>query len=241
MKNNDIVAVLAIAALIVVLFTSTYPQTGTVWTDDFENTDLSGWNTLVVGNDNFFGVRHDTSYNSALFMRSPMDDVSAAFGTLHIQNDLTGDYTISFRFRLSTDNFDAQDFHWIYILRSRDINLVADQPIFGQGQPYMTVISRYSDSLNVPYGYSGELNHVVGKIEFDRWYDFTIVANSEHRTYDIYIDGTFAGTCKMQENIGKPNNYFGFGDDERGLPGQGLNSGQAWWDDLTIAEGAKKP
>jgi hypothetical protein len=231
MKKREINRKYLVAATLVLLLIFIFissPQP--FYTNNFENTDLSYWNTLVVGDDNFFGVRHDTSYNSALFMRSPRDDVSAAFGTLQTQHELTGDYDISLRFRLSTDNFDALDFHWIYILRSRDINLVADQPRFEQGKPYMTVICR-----------SGGVNQLVGKIEFDRWYDFTIIANSEHRTYDIYIDGTFAGTCKMQENIGKPNNYFGFGDDERGLPGQGLNSGQAWWDDLTIAEGAKKP
>ena len=231
MKKREINRKYLVAATLVLLLIFIFissPQP--FYTNNFENTDLRDWNTLVVGNDNFFGVRHDTNYNSALFMRSPRDDVSAAFGTLQTQHELTGDYDISLRFRLSTDNFDALDFHWVYILRSRDINLVADQPRFEQGKPYMTVICR-----------SGGLNQLVGKIEFDSWYDFTIVANSDHRTYDIYINGAFAGTCEMQENTGKPNNYFGFGDDERGLPGQGLNSGQAWWDDLTIAEGAKKP
>ncbi len=233
MKTVPMFAVLSVVILMTASPAAAEGQT--ICSNNFESGCLDGWSTIVNGTDNYFKII-DSDAGKVLAARSPKERVSSAYGWFKT-TEIAGDYTVKMKFKLSTDNMPADDFHWLYVLRSHDINLVADQPVSYEGKKYMTLICRHEDAFNVPYGIVGDVNSYIAVLEFDKWYDITITVNSAHKTYDVYLDGKFAQTCKLADIQALGKNEFTLGDDERGLPGQGLNSGQAMWDNLVISAG----
>ena len=179
-----------------------------VFSDDFDDGDISDWTATTTG-DATFDVSTDISVSSpySLHMKS-LGDYKAMGVSPSYSLDLTKDYTVSFHFSIPhTAN------HWFEVFNNHQIYLVIDS----------------NDDLKC---YNGTTSFLISELTTNQWHPIEIKAHPSSSNYDVYVNGTLERTCSMWIHTGLENN-FRIGDRADGS----TDKGEAYWDDFNIYQG----
>lgn len=199
-----ITVVLLLATVLIFTFNIQPINAGQVFSDDFDDGDISDWTVTTTG-DATFDVSTDTcaSLPYSVHMKSLTDYKATCVSPVYTL-DLTKDYTVSFYFLIPhTDN------HWFEVFNNHQIYLLID----------------YNDDLKC---YDGTTSYLISELATNQWYPIEVKANPSSSSYDVIVNGTFKKTCPMWIHSGWENN-FRIGD--RDGPS---DYGEAYWDDICI-------
>jgi len=204
---TGIVSLLLLSSLLILSFNLQTVNADQVFSDDFDDGDISDW-TVTKSGDGTFSVSTDTSVSSPYSVNMKSLSNSKAMGISPSYSvDLTKDYTVSFYFQIPhTDN------HWFEVFNNHQIYLLID----------------YNDDLKCYNGTS----YLISELATNQWHHIEIKAHPSLSSYDVYVNGTFESLCPMWIHTGLENN-FRIGDRADGS----ADKGEAYWDDFNIHQG----
>lgn len=210
MKSKVVTGIVSLLLLSNLLIFSSTVQTvnaDQVFSDDFDDGDISDWTVTTSGNATF-DVSTDTSVSSpySVHMKS-LSDYRAMAVSPSYSLDLTDNYTVSFYFRIPHTNN-----HWFEVFNNHQIYLVIDS----------------NDDLKCYNGTS----YLISELATNQWYNIEIKVHPSLSSYDVYVNGTFERICPMWIHTGLENN-FRIGDRADGS----ADKGEAYWDNFNIRQG----
>lgn len=175
-----------------------------VWSDDFNDCDITDWTVTKTGT----GVLETTTdeYKSipcGLKMASQGDSRAYADSPI-FDLDTSGEYTISFWFKLPNTNN-----HWYLVMGNDQVHVVID----------------YDTDLKTWDGSSAGL---VKTLSTDTWYYIQCLAHPSSGKYDVYVDGDSLATANFFKT--EANNYITLGDKHDGS----TDHGEGFWDDISV-------
>jgi hypothetical protein len=185
-------------------------KAGTVFSDDFEDGDISDWTVIEEGSGEVV-VELYPGPDWSLNTYSPSGTSSRAQATsptFEMVDSL--DYHVSLEFAFETP------IHWIEVFRNRDINTVIDDC----PGDYCTFRCRYGGS-----------NYVIDNLFPYTSYSIDYDVHPGIGTYDVYVGGIFKRTCECDPSV-IPFPRFRIGDVETGSS----NYGVAIYDDFVITQ-----
>jgi hypothetical protein len=181
-----------------------------VFSDDFEDGDISDWNLTTEGSgevaaEQYPGPDWSMNINSPSGTSSRAQAVTPVF---EMAESL--DYDVSFEFAFETP------IHWMEVFRSIHINTVIDDC----PGDYCTFRCRYGGS-----------NYIVDNLYPYTFYHIDYKVHPDSNEYDVYVGGVFKRTCDFDPST-IPFPQFRLGDFESGS----ANYGMAMYDDFVIAQ-----
>jgi len=181
---------------------------GSVFSDDFDDGDVSDWTITEQGT----GLLEVSAANSvsppySFHMNSQGDSQAMAVSAVYDVN-LLENYHVSFSFLIpDTDN------HWF--------------EVFNNHQTYVVI-----DSGADLKGYLGNYqSKMIKTLNTNYWYDIELRVHQDSNSYDVYINGTYEETCEIWIHGGYEQE-FRIGDREDGSS----DYGEAYWDDFVITQ-----
>jgi len=205
---SGIVSLLLLSSLLIFSFNVQTVNADQVFSDDFDDGDISDWTVTTSGNGTF-DVSTDTSVSSpySINMKS-LSNYKAMGVSPSYSLDLTANYTVSFYFLIPHTNN-----HWFEVFNNHQIYLVIDS----------------NDDLKC---YNGTTSYLISELATNQWYHVEIKAYPPLSSYDVYLNGTFERLCPMWIHTGLENN-FRIGDRADGS----ADEGEAYWDNFNIHQG----
>ena len=189
-------------------------QDDAVFSDDFEDGDISDWTAAASGAGHIVAAMIYPGPDWDLNIRAPSGSSGYAYAiSPSFTMDENRDYNVSLVF-----GFYTPPLHWIEVFRNQHINAVLDDLSGG----HWRFICRYDGS-----------NHFVMNMDPYMAYlvEFEVHPNEEF--YDIYVGGFYQETCECDSG-GPTFPQFRIGDTENGLS----NYGRAFYDDFLITQTA---
>jgi hypothetical protein len=182
----------------------------TVFSDDFEDGDISDWTTVESGA-GYVAAEQDPGPDWSLNVHSPSGTSSRAQALspdFEMADSL--DYDVSMEFGFETP------IHWIEVFRNEHVNTVIDDC----PGAYCTFRCRYGGS-----------NYIIDSLYAYTTYHIDYEVHPASSTYDVYVGGIFKRTCDFDAGA-VPFPQFRLGDVESGSS----NYGVAMYDDFVITQ-----
>ncbi|KXH69704.1 MAG: hypothetical protein AM326_05015 [Candidatus Thorarchaeota archaeon SMTZ-45] len=182
-----------------------------VFTDDFDDGDISDW-TITTTGVGVFEVSTDVYFTLpySVHMKSLTDSQAMGVSPTYTL-DLSRDYNVSMRFLLP-----HSDNHWFEVFNNHQIYLIVD----------------YGSDLKC---YDGSSVQSIMTLETDEWYLIEINAHPSLNSYDVHVNSAFKETCPMWIHSGLESS-FRIGDRADGS----TDRGEAYWDNICIYQQANK-
>ena len=181
-----------------------------VFSDDFEDGDISDW-TTVEGGSGYVSVEQDPGPDWSLNIHSPSGTSSRAQAlSPYFEMADSLDYEVSLEFGFETP------IHWIEVFRNKHVNTVIDNC----PGAFCTFRCRYGGS-----------NYIVDSLYAYTAYRIEYRVHPPSSTYDVYVGGIFKRTCEFDPSS-IPFPQFRIGDTESGSS----NYGVAMYDDVVITQ-----
>jgi hypothetical protein len=183
---------------------------GTVFSDDFEDGDISDWSVTEEGSGDV-AVEMYPGPDWSLNIDSPSGTSSRAQAlspTFDMVDSLPYDVSLEFAFE--------KPIHWVEVFRNKHINTVVDDC----PGDHCTFRCRYGGS-----------NYIIDNLYPNTFYRVRYEVRPESTEYDVYVGGVFKRTCGFDASS-IPFPQFRIGDFEAGS----ANFGTAMYDDFVIAQ-----
>jgi hypothetical protein len=200
-----------LTSLLCALTAASATATGsTVFSDDFEDGDISDW-TIVEMGPGYVAAEQDPGPDWSLNIHSPFGTSSRAQAVSPVFEMAESlDYDVSLEFGFETP------IHWIEVFRNGHINTVIDNC----PGAHCTFRCRYDGS-----------NHIIDSLYAYTTYHIDYEVHPRSGTYDVYVGGIFKRTCDFDAGS-VPFPQFRVGDIESGS----TNYGVAMYDDFIITQ-----
>jgi subtilisin family serine protease len=175
-----------------------------VWSDDFNDCDISDWTVVTTGTGLIettteqyvsppCGLKMDSQGDSRAYASSPLLDL-----------DTSNEYTISFWFKIpNSDN------HWFMVMDNGQVHLVVDQD---------TDLTTWD----------GSTSQYVESLSVDTWYYIQCVAHPSSENYEVHVNGDSLVTAEFLYTEG--NDCITVGDRGAGS----TDHGEGFWDDISV-------
>lgn len=219
MTSRNLLAVtvfLATIGLASEVSTQTRLATSPVFSDDFEDGDISDWTTVAAGDGDVAAEQYpgpDWSLN--IYSPQSAGTKAQAISPLFTLDEAK-DYNVSLEFAFESPA------HWIEVFRSQHINAVLDDHAGGNDWRFKC---RYGGS-----------NHLIMVLNPYASYNIEFRVHPGSSTYDVYVGGSLRETCDFDPG-GPSFPQFRLGDFETGTS----NYGTAMYDDIAIVEEEAAP
>jgi len=198
------------ALLLCALAVSSAVAGSTVFSDDFEDGDISDWTTIESG-EGYVAAEQDPGPDWSLNIHSPSGTSSRAqVLSPDFEMDDSLDYDVSMEFGFETP------IHWMEVFRNEHVNAVIDDC----PGAYCTFRCRYDGT-----------NHIIDSLYAYTTYRIDYEVHPPAGTYDVYVGGVYRRTCDFDASA-IPFPQFRIGDVESGSS----NYGVAMYDDFVITQ-----
>jgi hypothetical protein len=182
----------------------------TVFSDDFEDGDISDW-TLVEGGSGYVAAEQDPGPDWSLNVHSPSGTSSRAQAVSPVFEMAESlDYDVSLEFGFETP------IHWVEVFRNEHVNTVIDDC----PGAHCTFRCRYDGT-----------NYIIDSLYAYTTYQIDYEVHPPSGTYDVYVGGIYKRTCDFDASA-IPFPQFRIGDVESGSS----NYGMAMYDDFVITQ-----
>ena len=182
-----------------------------VFSDDFEDVDISDWTTDTSGSGNIIAEAYPGP-GWSLNIYSPQNPASKAMATSpSFSLDTSADYKVTMGFAFESP------IHWIEVFRNQHINAVIDNQIVDNDYKF---ICRYDDT-----------NYLVMVMNPFSTYNIEFEVYPGSNQYDIYVGGIWKRTCDCDPG-GPAFPQFRVGDTEAGSS----NYGNAFYMEVEVVD-----
>jgi hypothetical protein len=179
-----------------------------VFSDDFDDGEISDWTVTATGGGVFEpSTSQSVSPPFSAHMQSTGDYKAMAVSPAY-SLDLANDYTVAFDFLLPHTNN-----HWFEVFNNHQVYLVIDDP---------TGLRCYK---------AGEPAQPIMTLSINQWYRIQINVHPASEQYDVYVDGQLKKTCPFWIHTGFEDS-FRIGDRADGSS----DRGEAYWDNFVITQ-----
>jgi len=210
MNNIKITACFFILALFVFSISSSAVEPQIIFSDNFEDGDITDWTTNTAGSGSVVadlapGPDYSLNIDSPESSESKAMAISPSFTM-----DESADYNVNMEFSFESP------IHWVEVFRNQHINAVIDNKV--------------GDSWRFICRYDG-MNYLVITMSEYTSYNIEYRVHPESNNYDIYVGDIFKRTCDCDSG-GPEFPQFRVGDTEPGSS----NYGNAFYDDFIIMQ-----